>query len=155
MERSKETPRYEGSHVFIFDPKDPTRIVLATNSYIGYIGVPGWGHKGDMGFEDAAKRYVKEQTGLDVYDLELLGDPWDNEGEPFEERSGLVQDVLVHNYLARRVEPEDIQGRIDQHRETEQGRKYKPMLVDIEKLPEIEGLAEETIGIVQSIRQNQ
>lgn len=136
--------RYEGSHVFIFDSVDePARIVLAYNKNIGHIATPGFGQRKGLGFEEAAKEYTERQTGLIVDDMELL-EEWDNDGKPFMEPNGRLQFVKVRNYLAKKVEPEDIEGEIEKHRRfTENGRIYKPNFVEILRLNEVNNLAED------------
>ncbi len=133
--------RYEGSHVFIFDSVDePTKIVLAYNKNIGHIATPGFGQRNVLSFEEAAKEYTERQTGLIVDDLELL-EEWDNDGKPFMEPNGRLQFVKVRNYLARKVEPRDIENRIEGYRKTENGRIYKPSFVEILRLNEVKDLA--------------
>jgi hypothetical protein len=135
--------KYEGSHVFIFDSVDkPNRIVLVYNPKIGHVATPGFGRRGDMNFEEATKAYTEKQTGLIVDDLELL-EEWDNDGKPFLEPDGTLQFVKVRNYLARRVNPEDIEKRIEEYGKTENGRDYKPSFVEILRLNEVNNLAED------------
>jgi len=141
----EQIPSFEGSHVYILDSmENPRKIVLARNPYIGHVATPGFGKRGDMSFEDAAKQYTEKQTGLMIDDLELLSE-WDNDGRPFKEPNGVVQFVKVRNYLARKVEPEDIGHRINEYRETVNGRKYMPEFVEISELPERDDVASDIV----------
>jgi hypothetical protein len=145
----KEIPRYEGSHVYILDSlKNPSRVVLATNPHIGHVTTPGFGKRGDMSFENAAKECTEIQTGLAVDDLQLLSE-WDNDGKPFREPNGVVQFVKVRNYLARKVGPEDIGQRIEEYRKTPNGRKYNPQFAEISTLPGMDGIASDLLGCIE------
>jgi hypothetical protein len=152
MEGPQEIPRYEGSHVCIFDdPDKPTRIVLSRNRFIGHIETPGSGPRGDMCFEESARVNTEKQTGLRVYDLELLSD-WDNNGEPFREPNDALQYVRIQNFLARGVEPsgpEGIEQRIGEYRQTKEGQIYQPTFTEICRLNEVEDLAPDVIELMK------
>jgi hypothetical protein len=152
MEGSEKVRRYEGSHVCIFDdPENPTRIVLSRNRFIGHIETPGSGSRGDMTFEESAIANTKKQTGLDVYDLELLSD-WNNGGKPFREPNGVLQYVRIQNFLARGVEPsdpEEIEQRIGEYRQTDKGRVYQPTFTEICRLNQVEGLAPDVLDLMR------
>ena len=152
MEESENIKRFEGSHVCIFDSIDsPTRIVLSWNRFIGHYETPGSGPRGDLSFEQSAIANTRKQTGLDVYDLELLTD-WDNGGEPFREPNGVLQYVRIQNFLARGVKPSDpdeIARAIGEYRQTEMGRIYQPTFTEICRLNEVEGLAPDVLQLLE------
>lgn len=135
--------RYEGSHVLIFDSFDkPSALVLAWNPKMRHTTTPGFGQRRKYEFDDAARLYVKKQTGLEVPKLYLISE-WDNGGQPFDERVGIRQYVSVKSYVARRTIPEDVEAALAAHRETGDGMIYQPRLVPIDEISTVPDLSEE------------
>lgn len=139
---------YEGSHVFIFDSYEkPIAVVLAWNPSMKHTTTPGFGKRRGYEFDEAARLYTRQQTGLEVPDLEIVGE-WDNDGQPFDEKAGVRQLVKIITYVARRTIPENVELALATHRQTENGKIYQPRLVPIDEIRKMQDRSEELPNVV-------
>lgn len=135
---------YEGSHILVLDePADPKAVVLVRQKkQNGLYTTPGFGKRNGNDFDKAAIMYTKEQTGLDVGELELY-DSFDHGGRPFTEPDGTVQMICVHRFVARKVEG-DVRMIVDSHSLTDAGKEYQPRVVDLKDVGNMKEIDEFT-----------